>query len=241
MKPTIAALVPMRHDCKRVPGKNYRPFCGRPLYHHILRSLLGCPLITQVVIDTDSDLILEDAARHFPTVTLLGPPRAPPGRHHAHERRAAATPSSRSTPTSTSRPTAPTPCLRPPPSPAPSRPSSPSTPPTTASFPSPACRRASGTLLARPVNHNPAILLRTQDLPPVYEENSCLYLFTRQTLEAAPQPHRPPPADVRDRPPRGLGHRRRSGFPHRRAAVPEREEGPGLCAQHPPGRSAKDS
>jgi CMP-N-acetylneuraminic acid synthetase len=37
--------------------------------------------------------------------------------------------------------------------------------------------------LARPLNHNPAILLRTQDLPPVYEENSCMYLFTRQTLE----------------------------------------------------------
>ena len=37
--------------------------------------------------------------------------------------------------------------------------------------------------LSRPINHNPAILLRTQDLPPVYEENSCMYLFTRQTLE----------------------------------------------------------
>jgi CMP-N-acetylneuraminic acid synthetase len=36
--------------------------------------------------------------------------------------------------------------------------------------------------LGRPINHNPAILLRTQDLPPVYEENSCLYLFNRQTL-----------------------------------------------------------
>ena len=37
--------------------------------------------------------------------------------------------------------------------------------------------------LTRPINHNPAILLRTQDLPPVYMENSCIYLFTRQTLE----------------------------------------------------------
>ncbi|HEX9019500.1 MAG TPA: acylneuraminate cytidylyltransferase family protein, partial [Anaerolineaceae bacterium] len=36
--------------------------------------------------------------------------------------------------------------------------------------------------LGRPVNHNPAILLRTQDLPPIYEENSCIYLFSRQTL-----------------------------------------------------------
>jgi CMP-N-acetylneuraminic acid synthetase len=37
--------------------------------------------------------------------------------------------------------------------------------------------------LMRPVNHNPEILLRTQDLPPVYEENSNFYLFTRETLE----------------------------------------------------------
>lgn len=37
--------------------------------------------------------------------------------------------------------------------------------------------------LAGPINHNPDILLRTQDLPPVYEENSCLYIFTKSVLE----------------------------------------------------------
>jgi CMP-N-acetylneuraminic acid synthetase len=37
--------------------------------------------------------------------------------------------------------------------------------------------------LSRPINHNAAILLQTQDLPPVYEENSCFYFFTRTTLE----------------------------------------------------------
>ena len=36
----------------------------------------------------------------------------------------------------------------------------------------------------RAVNHDPAVLLRTQDLPPLYEENSCLYIFTRSTLES---------------------------------------------------------
>jgi CMP-N-acetylneuraminic acid synthetase len=35
----------------------------------------------------------------------------------------------------------------------------------------------------RPLNHVPKQLLRTQDLPPVWEENSCLYLFTRELLE----------------------------------------------------------
>jgi CMP-N-acetylneuraminic acid synthetase len=37
--------------------------------------------------------------------------------------------------------------------------------------------------LSRPINHNPAILLRTQDLPPIFEENSCIYLFKREILE----------------------------------------------------------
>ena len=33
------------------------------------------------------------------------------------------------------------------------------------------------------MNHDPNVLLRTQDLPAVYEENSCMYLFTRKVLE----------------------------------------------------------
>jgi CMP-N-acetylneuraminic acid synthetase len=33
------------------------------------------------------------------------------------------------------------------------------------------------------VNHNPAELIQTQDLPPLFEENSCLYLFTKNSLE----------------------------------------------------------
>ena len=37
--------------------------------------------------------------------------------------------------------------------------------------------------LTRPINHNQNILLRTQDLPPIYEENSCIYIFTREVLE----------------------------------------------------------
>ncbi|MDK1029836.1 MAG: acylneuraminate cytidylyltransferase family protein, partial [Anaerolineae bacterium] len=32
------------------------------------------------------------------------------------------------------------------------------------------------------INHDPTVLLQTQELPPVYEENSCLYLFTRKIL-----------------------------------------------------------
>ncbi|MCP4157733.1 MAG: acylneuraminate cytidylyltransferase family protein, partial [bacterium] len=33
-----------------------------------------------------------------------------------------------------------------------------------------------------PVNHNPAQLLRTQDLDPLYEENSNFYIFSRKSF-----------------------------------------------------------
>ena len=33
-----------------------------------------------------------------------------------------------------------------------------------------------------PINHDPKQLLRTQDLPVMYEENSCLYVFSRESF-----------------------------------------------------------
>jgi CMP-N-acetylneuraminic acid synthetase len=35
---------------------------------------------------------------------------------------------------------------------------------------------------SRPMNHDPDQLLRTQDLPPVYEENSNIYIAPRQLV-----------------------------------------------------------
>lgn len=32
------------------------------------------------------------------------------------------------------------------------------------------------------INHNPEILIKTQDLPALYEENSCIYLFTKEAF-----------------------------------------------------------
>lgn len=49
------------------------------------------------------------------------------------------------------------------------------------------------------VNHDPGVLLRTNDLEPWFEENSCLYLFTRESfartgarIGAAPLMHETP-------------------------------------------------
>ncbi|MFV2043938.1 MAG: acylneuraminate cytidylyltransferase family protein, partial [Anaerolineales bacterium] len=34
----------------------------------------------------------------------------------------------------------------------------------------------------KPLNHDPAELIRTQDLAPVFLENSCLYIFERESF-----------------------------------------------------------
>ncbi len=181
--PKIVALVPMRHVSVRVPGKNYRPLAGMPLYQHILTSLLACSEISQVVVDTDSPVVMEGCRQHFPAVVLIERPEhlcadtIPMNEILMHD--TSLVPADFYLQTHTTNP-----LLK----------------PATVS-------RAIQTLvkllpaydslfsvtriqtrlwdqLGRAINHNPAILLRTQDLPPVYEENSCLYIFSRQTLEA---------------------------------------------------------
>lgn len=56
----IVALVPMKANSTRVRGKNFKDFCGKPLFRWILDSLLAVSEIDQVVINTDARAILAD-------------------------------------------------------------------------------------------------------------------------------------------------------------------------------------
>src|SRR4051794_34131186 len=73
-RPTIVAIVPMRHHSERVPGKNYRPFAGRPLYHRIVEQFPAVPTIHRVVIHPNTPTILADAAVHSPQIKVLARP-----------------------------------------------------------------------------------------------------------------------------------------------------------------------
>ena len=57
---SITALLPMRHFSQRVLEKNYRKFVGSPLYRHVVNALLESKQIGEIVIDTDSPTIIED-------------------------------------------------------------------------------------------------------------------------------------------------------------------------------------
>jgi len=179
--PSIVALVPMRHHSQRVLGKNYRPLAGKPLFHHILETLLAVPEIGRVVVDTDSEPVMDGLRRHFPQVILIDRPErlraddVPMNDillYDTEQVQADFYIQTHST----------NPLLR----------------------PETVSRAIEAFLAAYPekdslfsvtrwqtrlydqygtaINHDPSVLLQTQDLPPVYEENSCLYLFTRQNL-----------------------------------------------------------
>jgi CMP-N-acetylneuraminic acid synthetase len=178
----LAALVPMRHHSQRVPGKNYRPLAGKPLFHHILETLLAVPEIETVIVDTDSEPVMDGVRRLFPTVKLVARPEhlraddVPMNdillydtaqvqvdfylQTHSTNPLLKAETISRGIQSFLT-----------------------NYPKYDSLF---SVTRLQTRLYwqdGRAINHNPLELLQTQDLPPVYEENSCIYLFTRENLE----------------------------------------------------------
>lgn len=57
-KQKIVALLPMKANSVRVSGKNFRDFCGKPLFRWILDTLLQVKEIDQIIINTDARQIL---------------------------------------------------------------------------------------------------------------------------------------------------------------------------------------
>jgi len=61
----LKALVPMKGNSQRVPNKNMKNFDGKPLYHTIVKSLLNSKYIQNVIINTDSKTIIKDIQKNF--------------------------------------------------------------------------------------------------------------------------------------------------------------------------------
>ena len=179
----ITALLPMRHSSERVPGKNYRNFAGKPLFFHIVENLLKSQFIDQIVIDTDSPKIIKLTKEKFPTVIVLERPE------HLKDGSIAMNDvlinlinlvdSDLYLQTHSTNPLL-----------------SASTidnginnllqnyPMYDSLFSVTKRNVRYWDILARPINHNQNILLRTQDLPPIFEENSCMYIFSKDILKS---------------------------------------------------------
>jgi CMP-N-acetylneuraminic acid synthetase len=59
-KPRVIALLPMKANSQRVKGKNFKNFCGRPLFRWVLDTLLSVQAIDLIVINTDAREILAE-------------------------------------------------------------------------------------------------------------------------------------------------------------------------------------
>ncbi len=179
----LIALVPMRHHSQRVPGKNYRDLAGKPLYQHIIQTLLAVPEVSEIVVDTDSDPVMDGLREKFPQVKIVNRPEhlraddIPMNEILIHD--TGQFPADFYLQTHSTNPL----------------------------LKAETISRAIQLLLTnypkydslfsvtrwqtrlyfqdgRAINHNPQELKQTQDLPPVYEENSCMYIFTRENLIA---------------------------------------------------------
>jgi CMP-N-acetylneuraminic acid synthetase len=172
----VVAIVPIKGHSERVPGKNIRPFSGRPLFQHILATLEEAFVVDKIVVDTDSSEIAVQAEALFPKVQVLMRPKELQGDMVSVNRLIAndiaQVPSDIYLQTHATNP-----LLR-----------SKTILEALKAFVLSEERdslftvnrfqtrlySADGTA----INHDPNSLIRTQDLSPVYEENSCLYVFT---------------------------------------------------------------
>jgi CMP-N,N'-diacetyllegionaminic acid synthase len=57
----IIGHIGARKGSKGVPGKNFRPICGKPLIDWSLDQLFECPLVDAVVVSTDDEAIYAHA------------------------------------------------------------------------------------------------------------------------------------------------------------------------------------
>lgn len=174
---SVAGLIPMKAHSERVPGKNLRPIAGKPLFHWITGTLLSSDAVDEVVVDTDSDEIESAVRAAFPEVTIHRRPRHLHGdlvpMHDVVAEVAGSLAHDHLIQTHSTNP-----LLRPG-----------TIDEAIASYLEPGKHDSLMSVTAlqtrfyfedgRPVNHDPAVLLRTQDLRPILEENSCLYIAPR--------------------------------------------------------------
>ena len=184
MSNKVVALLPMKGHSERVPNKNLKLFYGKPLYHSIVNQLLLTKTIEMIVVDTDSIAIKDDINKEFNDITIIDRPKEIQGdlvsmnkiiSHDLSIIKGEHFLQTHST-----------------------------NPLITAKTIDTAVNQyffdldnydslfSVNELKTRlydknmqPINHNPGELIRTQDLEPLYEENSNFYIFSKSSFKNA--------------------------------------------------------
>ena len=67
------AIIPARSGSQRIPGKNVKEFCGKPMLSYAIEAANNSKHIDKVVVSTDSDKIAELAVKSGAEVPFLRP------------------------------------------------------------------------------------------------------------------------------------------------------------------------
>lgn len=70
------AIITARGGSKRIPGKNIKDFCGKPIMAYAIAAALDSRLFDEVMVSTDSPEIAEIAKAHGASVPFMRSPSA---------------------------------------------------------------------------------------------------------------------------------------------------------------------
>ncbi len=183
----LTALLPLKFNSQRVPGKNFKVLNGRPLFQWILDKLLSVVEIDQVVINTDArEALLHSGLEMNPRILIRDRPQEIRGDRVSMNQvikddieniegdiflmTHVTNPFLSSTT-----------ILK-----------------ALDAFGRGYAKGEADSLFTvnkiqarlydhncTPINHDPLNLIQTQDLHPIFEENSCMYIFTRKSFVRA--------------------------------------------------------
>lgn len=180
----VTALLPMKAHSARVASKNFRMIAGKPLFRWVLDTLAASPEIDQIVINTDAREILAEnglSSGDYDGKVLIRDRRSEicgdmVSMNLVLEDDVKAVPSDYYIMTHTTNPLLQTATV-------------------SSMLDTYVGESACDSLFTvnkhqtrfykpsgEPINHDPANLLRTQDLPPYMEENSVFYIFTAESF-----------------------------------------------------------
>lgn len=173
----------MKGNSERVPNKNLKSFNGTPLYRVVLNSLTASSLIDKVIVNTDSLKIEEDIKENFSTkVIVVKRPKSLCGDYVSMnkiiEHDISKFPSDLYLQTHSTNPLLKTETIE---SALKKMISLQRDDKHDSIFSVTKTQKRFYNKDATPMNHNPKMLV-TQHLEPIYEENSCFYIFTEKTF-----------------------------------------------------------
>lgn len=68
------AIIPARGGSKRIPRKNIKPFCGKPMIAWSIEAAIGSGCFDRVVVSTDDDEVASVARQYGAEVPFIRPP-----------------------------------------------------------------------------------------------------------------------------------------------------------------------